>query len=56
MNTEAYLTAEQLLQFSTFSLYRMVRGGYGPPAIHVGRALRFSRQALDDRAAPGGAS
>ena len=44
MDTEVYLTAEQtakLLQINTFSLYRMVRGGYGPPAIRVGRALRF---------------
>jgi predicted DNA-binding transcriptional regulator AlpA len=41
-----YLTADEaaeLLQINTFSLYRMVRGKYGPPATHVGRALRFSR-------------
>jgi excisionase family DNA binding protein len=59
MNTESYLTAEQaakLLQINTFSLYRMVRGGHGPPAIHIGRTLRFSRQVLDEWAVAGGAS
>jgi excisionase family DNA binding protein len=52
-----YLTADEaaeLLQINTFSLYRMVRGKYGPPATHVGRALRFSRSALDQWAAAGG--
>jgi excisionase family DNA binding protein len=48
--------AAQLLKVNEHTLYRLCRGTAGPPVVRIGKAIRFSRAALEDWARGGGSS